>query len=265
MAITSPMINCEECPFFTGGIFSGFQCEKGYTLGPESGSRFLFLQQACEDFRPMTLVEQIMRRWRFARSHDLKTRSTTVKRLVGGIRKQMRESELGKYLTSDQLADLKAAAVALERIADHIQIASKELKRQEDKQAEAHHREEAHKREMAALCLFGEVGVEEMVSMSHDLSSYLRSKLGFRSGAIEHAANNLRDRPCERARLDLWQAVGEEVRGFGDVTDPNYFSSNRKLTLAEFRSFRELLIEQRGIEELAKKSPNVILLRSGSK
>lgn len=254
------MINCEECPFFEGGVFRGFKCAKEHALGPESGSRFLFRQAECKDFRPMTLIEQIMRRWRHARSHDLKNRGSSVKRLVSGLRNQLREGELGQYLTSDQVADLRAAASALEKIADHIHIASKMLKKKEEQDAEDYRRAEAEKRDDAGRLFFGDAEPSEMVSMAFDLSDYLHARHRC-IGNIKHAATRFQDTGGDPDRRALIRAVGEEVYGFGDVTSPHYFHSNRELTLTDFRAFREAQAEKRRVDEMVTKSPNVVLLK----
>lgn len=264
------MINCEQCPFFCGGVFLGFKCEKGHAADAKHGSRFMFLRAACPDFRVITQAEQIKRRWRFAKAVDLKNRGVAVKRMVSTLRNQASEAGLGQYLSSDEIADLRAAAEALSRIGKNMELAARMLKAEELAQAEASRRENIAACDRAAKLIFHEVSTEELPSVALDLSAFLCVKHGHRSGSIEHAANRLRDAlkqssdPAPELTKALFQAVGDEVRGFADGLDPHRFNGNHKLTIAEFHAFREKQIECRRVEEAAKNSPNVVLLKRSS-
>lgn len=261
------MINCEECPFFNGGVFSGFRCVKAHPPRDGLAGRYLFTREACPDFRQMTAVELIRRRWHFARASELRNRGIAVKRLVGGLRNQLREDGLGRYLASDEIADLRSAATALERIAKHIETAARLHREDELVAAETHRREAAEERRQAALAFFGDAPAAELALLAHDLSHYMAaSKLG-RSSNIEYSADRFQKALATTGSAQddlkeaLYQAVGEEVKGFGDMTAPHFFSSNHKLTLADFRVFHDGCVEARRVEEVAKSSPNVVILK----
>lgn len=274
-----PPINCEDCPFFSGGYFAGFRCEKGHAAEPSQDLRFKFVRVSCIDFRPMTEAEKIKRRWRYAKADNIKNKGVALKRLAGSLRNQVQPEALGQYMTSGEIADLLSAAATLTRIAGHIGKAATMLKEDERSAVEFARQESIMVCGDAARRFFGaDAQLADLPQIAFDLSAFLHAALGYVSSEIEYAAKQLdaavRSAPSDDEEMrvlrgnnlallksNLMQAVGREVRGFRDIGQPHYIASTNKLTVSAFETFHEAQTERRRVEAAVAASANVVAMK----
>ncbi|MYM92417.1 hypothetical protein [Duganella vulcania] len=164
-------INCENCRHFTGSAFwHKFDCGKGH----EREESWSFMREACADNAPLRRDELIFKRFKLFWSggeQKLKNKKAVVRRTSTNLRAAMTEFE--KVLDAEQVAAIKAAANAFDRLGDDIGRAAQLAKQyEEDQKAELARKRQAQLDAIAAGYL-GIAGDIKVLEIARDMEAFI--------------------------------------------------------------------------------------------
>ena len=170
--LTEPVrINCEHCRNFNGHAFLyQFGCEKGQ-VQQESWS---FMRDTCLDHAPLRRDELIFKRFKLFWSsgeQKLKNKKAVVRRTSTNLRAAITEFE--KVLDTEQIAAIKSAANAFDRLADDIGRAAELAKKYEKEQAAKSAKEQQEKLDLIADNYFGIAGEIKVIEIIRDFEAFI--------------------------------------------------------------------------------------------
>lgn len=260
-------INCEVCRHFTGYAYK-FVCGKGY----EPEASWTFLRDTCADNSPLRRDELIFKRFKLFWSggeQKLKNKKAVVRRTSTSLRSAMAEFE--KMLDSEQIAALKAAANAFDRLGDDIGRAAELAKKYEADQKAKYEKECQEKLDHIASKYLGIAGPAKTLEISHDMAAFIgpggrswyTSISGDRQGyipvydrGITSAIEDFVRSPSEKNLRELKTWLAKCLDELQRTSQPA-FTAN----MDHFEKFRIWRAEQNEIARLAAADPTIVQLK----
>lgn len=263
----SKEINCEVCRNFAGYSYK-FVCDKGH----EAQQSWTFLRDSCADNSPLRRDELIFKRFKLFWSggeDKLKNKKAVVRRTSTSLRAAMTEFE--KVLDSEQIAAIKAAANAFDRLGDDIGRAAQLAKQYAADQKAKYEKERQDKLDEIASKYLGIAGPAKVLEIAHDMAAFIGSEgrswytpisvdgqgyIPVYDRGISLAIQDYEANPSDKNLRELRTWFAKSVEELQRPMQPA-FTAN----MNHFEQFRIWRAQQMEIARLAAADPTIVQLK----
>lgn len=267
----SKPINCEVCRHFNGYAYK-FVCDKGH----EPQQSWTFLRDSCADNSPLRRDELIFKRFKLFWSggeQKLKNKKAVVRRTSTSLRAAMTEFE--KVLDSEQIAAMKAAANAFDRLGDDIGRAAELAKQYEANEKAKYEKERQDKLDGIASEYLGIAGPATVLEIVRDMSAFIGTEgrswykpisgdkqgyIAVHDRGITLAIHEYESNPSEKNFRELKTWFAKNLEELQRPMQPAYTAN-----LNHFEQFRAWRAQQREIARLAAADPTIVQFKPKTK